>query len=144
MVILQVPDIAQARGRVAAANIRVVEEADLQGGTVAMSHLHPKDVGGAILSLDYMHPWSRWEWGGPVWRENLRTDVSVGITGAELQGEDPAAMASRCDAGKQRVAEHDAAADGECQRADARLVQYANARGPDGNCRYRCSQQQAR
>ena len=95
MVILQVEDIKHARDRIAAAKARVVEQADLQGGTVAMSHIHPKDVGGAILSLDYMHPWTRWEWGGPVWREHTRTDVSVGIVGAELQGDDPVAMARR-------------------------------------------------
>ena len=95
MVILQVRDIAEARAGIAAAGARVVEQADLQGGTVAMSHIHPKDVGGAILSLDYMHPWTRWEWGGPVWREHVRTDVSTGIVGAELQGADPAAMARR-------------------------------------------------
>ncbi|HZZ70450.1 MAG TPA: VOC family protein [Phenylobacterium sp.] len=95
MVILQVRDIADARAQVAAANARVVEQADLQGGTVAMSHVHPRDVGGAILSLDYMHPWDRWEWGGPEWRQNVRTDVSTGIVGAELQANDPAAMAKR-------------------------------------------------
>jgi hypothetical protein len=95
MVILQVRDIAKARAQAAAANARVVEQADLQGGTVAMSHVHPRDVGGAILSLDYMHPWDRWEWGGPEWRQNVRTDVSTGIVGAELQAENPAAMARR-------------------------------------------------
>lgn len=95
MVILQVPDIAEARARIAASNARVVEQADLHGGAVAMSHIHPRDVGGAILSLDYMRPRARWEWGGPVWRENVRTDTSTGIVGAELQGEDPAAMARR-------------------------------------------------
>jgi catechol 2,3-dioxygenase-like lactoylglutathione lyase family enzyme len=93
MVILQVEDIAEARARIAKAGARTVEQADLDGGTVAMSHVHPKDVGGAILSLDYMSPWERWQWGGPIWRDNARTDISVGIVGAELQGEDPAAMA---------------------------------------------------
>ena len=95
MVILQVEDIGVARDRIAKANARVVEQADLDGGTVAMSHVHPKDIGGAILSLDYMSPWERWQWGGPVWRENVRTDTSVGIVGAELQGESPSAMAGR-------------------------------------------------
>lgn len=95
MVILQVEDIAEARDRIAAAGARVVEQADLDGGTVAMSHVHPKDIGGAILSVDYMSPFERWQWGGPVWRENVRTDVSTGIVGAELQGDDPAAMAGR-------------------------------------------------
>ena len=95
MVILQVRDIAEARANIAAAGARVVEQADLQGGTVAMSHVHPRDVGGAILSVDYMHPWDRWEWGGPEWRQHARTDVSTGVVGAELQGEDPAGMARR-------------------------------------------------
>ena len=95
MVILQVEDIAEARARIVGAGARTVEQADLDGGTVAMSHVHPKDVGGAILSLDYMSPWERWQWGGPVWRDNVRTDTSVGIVAAELQGDDPAAMAGR-------------------------------------------------
>jgi hypothetical protein len=95
MVILQVKDIEVARAGIAAAKARVVEQADLHGGTVAMSHVHPKDIGGAILSLDYMDPWERWEWGGPGWRDHLRTDVSTGIVGAELQGDDPYAMAVR-------------------------------------------------
>jgi len=95
MVILQVEDIGVARGRIAGAGARVVEQADLDGGAVAMSHVHPKDVGGAILSLDYMSPWERWQWGGPIWRENRRTDTSTGIVGAELQGENPGAMAGR-------------------------------------------------
>ena len=39
--------------------------------------------------------WEHWEWGGKVWRENMRTDVSTGITGVELQGDDPEALAKR-------------------------------------------------
>src|ERR1700759_4624905 len=38
MVILQVRDIETARAGIAAAKARVVEQADLHGGTVAMSH----------------------------------------------------------------------------------------------------------
>ena len=30
-----------------------------------------------------------------MWREHVRTDTSAGIVGAELQGDDPAAMAAR-------------------------------------------------
>lgn len=93
MVILQVDDMAAARAKVRAAGARIVDQADLDG--VAMTHIHPKDVGGAILSLDYMDPWNRWEWGGPHWREKARTDSSVAIVGAELQSGDPAAMSAR-------------------------------------------------
>jgi catechol 2,3-dioxygenase-like lactoylglutathione lyase family enzyme len=93
MVIVQVDDIAAARARIREHGARIVEQADFNG--VAMSHIHPKDIGGAILSVDFMDPKERWEWGGPVWREHVRTDVSVAVVGAELQGEDPSAMSAR-------------------------------------------------
>jgi hypothetical protein len=93
MVIFQVRDIDEARGRIEAAGARTVAQADRDG--VAMSHIHPRDIGGAIVSVDFMDPWTRWEWGGPVWRDNVRTDTSTGLAGAELQGDDPEAMARR-------------------------------------------------
>jgi hypothetical protein len=93
MVILQCDDLAVARERVAAEGVRVVDQFDGKG--VAFTHLHPRDVGAAILSIDHMEPKERWEWGGPNWRENVRTETSTGIVGAELQGDDPGALAVR-------------------------------------------------
>ena len=93
MAIFQVHDIEAARARLEAAGARTVADADRDG--VHMSHIHPKDIGGAIVSVDQMEPWERWEWGGPIWRENVRTDTSVAITGAEIQGDDPDALAKR-------------------------------------------------
>lgn len=95
MVILQIDDMAKARARMADIGVRIVHQTDRDGGKVAYSHLHPRDVGGAILSLDVMVPKERWEWGGPHWRENVKTDTSLGIVGAELQAADPEAMATR-------------------------------------------------
>lgn len=93
MVILQCDDLAVARERVAAEGVRVVDQFDGKG--VAFTHLHPRDVGAAILSIDHMEPRERWEWGGPNWRENVVTQTSTGIVGAELQGDDPGALAIR-------------------------------------------------
>ena len=93
MVILQVDDLAEARARVREAGARVVDQTNQDGA--AFTHIHPKDIGGAILSLDHMIPKERWEWGGPHWTEHVRTDVSVAIVGAELQAEDPRRMAAR-------------------------------------------------
>lgn len=96
MVILQIDgDMAGARQRMAEIGVRIVHQTDRDEGRVAYSHLHPRDVGGAILSLDYMEPKERWEWGGPNWRDNVKTDTSLEIVGAELQGADPEAMATR-------------------------------------------------
>src|ERR1051325_2053122 len=77
MVILQCDDIDAARVRVAAEGVRIVDP--FRGDGVAFPHLHPKDVGAAILSIDYMNPRERWQWGGPNWQENVKTDVSTGI-----------------------------------------------------------------
>jgi hypothetical protein len=93
MVILQVDDLVAARARVLAVGARIVDHADL--AKAAFTHIHPKDSGGAMLSLDAMSPAAHWEWGGPDWRSQVRNDRSVAIVGAELQGSDPAAMAAR-------------------------------------------------
>jgi catechol 2,3-dioxygenase-like lactoylglutathione lyase family enzyme len=93
MVILQVDDLEAARARLAAQGVRVVDQFD--GDGVHFTHLHPKDVGGAILSIDAMVPKARWQWGGPDWEKNVRTEVSAAIVGGELQGEDPDAMSAR-------------------------------------------------
>jgi len=93
MAIFQVDDIEEARGRIAAEGVRVVDQMDRNGAS--FTHLHPRDVGGAILSIDAMEPRERWEWGGPHWKENVKTEVSTGIVGAELQGDDPGAMAAK-------------------------------------------------
>jgi hypothetical protein len=93
MAIFQVEDIEVARARAAAAGVRSVNEYNFDN--VRISHLHPRDIGGAIVSIDWMDPWEHWEWGGPHWRTNARTDVSLAITGCELQADDPEAMAAR-------------------------------------------------
>src|SRR3984957_17523434 len=77
MVILQVDDLAEARAGGRAVGARIVDQRDKDGA--AFTHIHPKDVGGAILSLDHMNPKERWEWGGPHWRDHVRTDVSAAI-----------------------------------------------------------------
>ena len=93
MVILQVDDMKAARDLASAKGVRFADTFD--GDGYGFTHLHPKDVGGAILSLDEMVPYERWEWGGPHWRDNVRTEVSTGIVGAEVQAEDPDAMSKR-------------------------------------------------
>jgi hypothetical protein len=93
MVILQVDDMAAARERATAQGVRFADTFD--GDGYGFTHLHPKDVGGAILSLDEMVPKERWEWGGPNWQANVKTDVSTKIVAAEVQAADPDAMSKR-------------------------------------------------
>ena len=93
MVILQTDQLALARERVRTAGARIVDQFD--GDGVAFTHIHPRDVGGAILSIDHMAPADRWDWGGPDWRQHQQNDRVLAIVGAELQGEAPDRMAAR-------------------------------------------------
>src|SRR5262249_60787552 len=65
MAIFQVPDLAAARARLPGLGVRVVWTADLPD--IAGTHLHPKDVPGAIVSLDWAEPAGSWRWAGPAW-----------------------------------------------------------------------------
>lgn len=93
MVIVQTEELDGDRKRVEELGVRIVWEVTLDDA--AAIHLHPRDVGGAILSLDAMQPPESWRWAGPRWREHVRGDVTSSIVGAELQMSDPEATARR-------------------------------------------------
>jgi len=93
MVILQCDDLDADRRRVRDLGVRVVWSIDLPDARA--THLHPKDVGGAILSLDDMTPPESWRWAGPDWHAAVHTDVVSEITGVELQSPEPQALAER-------------------------------------------------
>jgi hypothetical protein len=91
MAIFQVPDLAVARERVAALGIRVVWSAQL--ADMAGTHLHPKDVPGAIVSLDWAEPAESWRWAGPEWIGGAPPHTGGGVTGLTIEVKDPAAAA---------------------------------------------------
>jgi hypothetical protein len=93
MVIFQVDELASARERLAKLGVRVVWEGKQKGA--ATLHLHPRDIGGAIVSLDTMDEPGAWEWAGPKWREYARTEVTRAIVGAELESPEPLKLAAR-------------------------------------------------
>jgi len=93
MVIVQIDDLAAARRRVAELGVRIVFEVTFDD--IATVHLHPRDVGGAILSLDVARPPESWRWAGPTWHAAVRSDVSAALAGVDIEGDDPAAMAAR-------------------------------------------------
>ena len=93
MVIVQTDDLEADRKRVAELGIRVVWQVNLSDA--ATIHLHPRDVGAAIVSLDAMRPPESWRWAGPEWQKHVRSDVTRALVGAELQSADPAALAKR-------------------------------------------------
>lgn len=93
MVIVQTEDLAEDRRRLEALGVRVVFDVALDD--IATIHLHPRDVGGAILSLDQPEPAWSWRWAGPDWEKKMRSDRSRRIVGATLEAEDPETLAGR-------------------------------------------------
>src|SRR5215831_8341310 len=93
MAIFQVPDLAAARRRLAGLGVRVVWTADLPD--MAGTHLHPGDVPGAIVSLDWAAPPQAWRWAGPSWTGWAPAHASGGVTGLTVEVHDPAAAARR-------------------------------------------------
>lgn len=90
MAIFQTDDLAAARARADALNIRRVWNIDLPD--IAASHLHPADVGAAIVSIDEARPAPSWRWGGPDWEKR----ASKGrLTGAVISCSAPDLMAAR-------------------------------------------------
>jgi len=129
MVILQVDDLAEAERVCMTPAARVVDQTDKDGA--AFTHIHPKDIGGAILSLDHMDPEERWEWGRTrLARSTCARTSSVAIVGAELQAEDPSRMASRWAHRSGRPAHQ---SDGEWRinldEGEIRFVQARDGRG---------------
>lgn len=73
MVIVQVDDLTQEQARLADTSIRTVF-ADDRGNAKAI-HLHPKDVPGAIPSIDEMTPPESWLWAGEDWEQRAGRHV---------------------------------------------------------------------
>jgi hypothetical protein len=88
MVIVQVENLAEEQVRLADTSIRTVF-ADDRGNAKAI-HLHPKDVPGAIPSLDEMSPLESWLWAGDEWEQRAGRYVR-GILAVEIRSPDPQA-----------------------------------------------------
>jgi hypothetical protein len=93
MAIFQCDDLDRRRARLADLDVRVVWKSDLED--IRGTHLHPRDVGGAIVSIDEARPWDSWRWAGPSWKRHVRTDTVSAITGVTVAAPDPSAWASR-------------------------------------------------
>jgi len=93
MAIFQFADRDAPRARAAAAGTRVVWHADLDD--ISGTHLHPSDVGGAIVSLDWASPPESWRWGGPRWTGGAPPEVRGGIRSMTLAADDAVALAER-------------------------------------------------
>lgn len=90
MVLFEIDDVGVARERARAAGVRIVFEAPAPG--ILGLHLHPRDLGGCIVSVDRPEVPGEWPWAGPDWRargaSGTLRDVTVTVA-------DPDASAAR-------------------------------------------------
>ena len=93
MVIIQVDDFSEAKSNVKENSITVVWESEHPEARAI--HLHPREMGGAILSLDWMNPKESWKWAGPNWDEFVNTSTIKRFVGVEIQSDDPEAMKNK-------------------------------------------------
>jgi hypothetical protein len=93
MLVVQCDNLDRDRKRLETLGVRTVWKLDLPD--VRGTHLHPKDTGGTLLSLDDARPADSWHWAGPEWRQHVHREIVGAITAAELQSEGPGALSRR-------------------------------------------------
>jgi hypothetical protein len=97
MAIFEVDDLDERMQRLAVNDVRVVWAGDLPD--IRGRHLHPRDVGGTLVSIDQPVPMGAWRWGGPDWRARsaeLLADATVtAIACGVVAADDPGAMEAR-------------------------------------------------
>jgi Glyoxalase-like domain len=90
MVMFEVDDLERRMSPLTHAGIRTVWSGDHP--TIRGRHLHPGDIGGAILSLDEPNPPGSWMWGGPTWTAHSDNSVVTSIAGYTIATADPAGV----------------------------------------------------
>ena len=97
MIIVDVKNFEQENERIKNSEIKIIWNGNRQeeGIHARTIHLHPKQVGGAILSLDKMIPEDEWLWAGTNWKEHINKSLVDCISGVILQSRDPNKLCSQ-------------------------------------------------
>jgi hypothetical protein len=96
MAIYEVDDLDDREAIVDELGVRIVWRGDLPD--IRGRHLHPADIGGAIVSIDEPVPNGSWKWAGPTWVAHQENSVVTAIAGIVVGANDPAAMRARWNA----------------------------------------------
>jgi len=92
MVMFEVDDLDERMDQLTEAHVRNVWSGDYPA--IRGRHLHPGDMGGAIVSLDQTDPPGSWLWGGPTWQAHHGNAVVTSIAGYRIAAEDSRAVAT--------------------------------------------------
>ena len=133
MIITQCDDHEPRRARVGELGIRLV--ADRDSDEYRLMQLHPRDTGGTFFEIDEqlgegaLERDGPWHPAGPDWQRAKRTERVAGIVAAEVQCDDPTAIAQRWS----EIAEIDLVSDNTLplENAEVRFVPIEDGR-PEG------------
>lgn len=101
MYIVDCDNLEARREHFKAEGVRLVEDLKTTewGITGEALHLHPRDTGGCLLSVDRHGPGSdmagAYKWAGPDWQKHDRSTTITQIVGAAIQSADPADLAAK-------------------------------------------------
>jgi hypothetical protein len=93
MAIFDLEDLDGARARARALGIRTAWEVDLPD--ISTTHLHPRDMAGAIVSLDRSRPYGTWRWGGPEWTGRVGAGAPGRLDAITIAAVQPLEVAAR-------------------------------------------------
>ncbi|HEY7626983.1 MAG TPA: VOC family protein [Ilumatobacteraceae bacterium] len=93
MVMFEVDDLDARMAALDKVGVRIVWSGDFEA--IRGRHLHPHDLGGAIVSLDETKPKGSWMWAGPHWKPHEDNSIVSAIAGYAIGVDDPTAVASR-------------------------------------------------
>ena len=128
MVIIQVDDFSEAQKNVKKNNITVVWESEHPEAKAI--HLHPKQMGGAIVSLDWMDPKESRKWAGPNWEDFVNTSSIKRFAGVEIQSDDPEGMKKKWQAVLQISDEKTSENQINLENTWIRFIKEEDGRGP--------------
>lgn len=91
MVMFQVDDLKEVAAHLEKLEVRVVYVAHGEG--ITGLHIHPKDMPGAIVSIDETEVVAAWPWAGSSWSTQTPSTIASDLVGAVIQVEDPVGVA---------------------------------------------------
>lgn len=87
MAIYEVDDLDARMNLLERCGVRVVWSGDFR--QIRGRHLHPKDTGGTLVSLDQPERPGAWHWAGPDWTATSSSGRAVGINRFAIASSDP-------------------------------------------------------
>jgi hypothetical protein len=136
MFILDCHDIEERRDHIKTLGVRIVEDLKSEEGglTGEALHLHPKDTGGCLLSIDRhsggADMTAGYKWAGHSWRDFDHSSTVRAIIGADIQSDHAETLSARWSAILQRaVVRREGAYEVPLDHGFARFTDMTDGRG---------------